>query len=229
MDIDRAVVGNTKHPRSLPGCFLFHAPLIRRVIIGDVDEIIDICGCESGQAANREAPYSAGTRKLSMMRDRIQANRLGASMMAFVAYTTVMLVLERRMRRAGGAGIIPFELAGNASRAEAIMTRWGSDGQRAARLSLWLDFGYMATYGTLMALLVERIRRRRGHSAALPAMVIVAVAGDALEGVSLLKVLNGTRVAVYSRRAQIAALVKFAVLAFALGYVAAGSFGRDHH
>ena len=123
-----------------------------------------------------------------MMRHRIQANRLGASMMAFVAYTAVMLVLERRMRQAGGAGIIPFELAGNASRAEAIMTRWGSDGQRAARLSLWLDFGYMATYGTLMALLVERMRRRRGHSAALPAMVIVAVAGDALEGVSLLKV-----------------------------------------
>ena len=117
-------------------------------------------------------------------------------MIAFVAYTAVMLVLERRMRQAGGPGIIPFELAGNASRAEAIMARWGSDGQRAARLSLWLDFGYMATYGTLMALLVERMRRRRGHPAALPAMVIVAVAGDALEGVSLLKVLNGTRVAV---------------------------------
>lgn len=80
-----------------------------------------------------------------------------------------------------------------------------------------------------MALLVERTRRRRGHPAALPAMVIVAVAGDALEGVSLLKVLNGTRVAVYSRRAQIAALIKFAVLAFALGYVAAGSFSREHH
>jgi hypothetical protein len=164
-----------------------------------------------------------------MMRDRIQVNRLGASIMAFVAYTAVMLMLERRMRQTGGPGIIPFELAGNASRAEAIMARWGSDGQRAARLSLWLDFGYMATYGTLMALLVERTRRRRGHPAALPAMVIVAVAGDALEGVSLLKVLNGTRVAVYSRRAQIAALIKFAVLAFALGYVAAGSFGRDHH
>lgn len=130
-----------------------------------------------------------------MMRDRIWANRLGASMMAFVGYTAVMLVLERRMRQAGGAGIIPFELAGNASRAEAIMARWGSDGQRAARLSLWLDFGYMATYGTLMALLVERMRRRRGHPAAMPATVIVAVAGDALEGVSLLKVLNGTRVA----------------------------------
>ncbi len=143
--------------------------------------------------------------------------------MAFVAYAAVMLVPERRMRQAGGAGIIRFELAGDASRAGAIMARWGNDGRRAARLSLWLDFGYMATYGTLMSLLVERTRRRRGHPAALPAIVIVAVAGDTLEGVWLLRVLKGRRVAVYSRRAQIAALVKFAVLVFALGYVAAGS------
>lgn len=159
---------------------------------------------------------------MSTVRDRTRTNRLGASMMAFVVYTAVMLVLERRMRQDGGAGIIRFELAGNASRADAIMARWGSEGQRAARLSLWLDFGYMATYGILMALLVDRTRRRRGHPAALPALVIVAVAGDALEGVALLKVLDGTRVAVYSRRAQIAALIKFAVLALALGYVAAG-------
>ena len=104
------------------------------------------------------------------------------------------------------------------------MTRWGSDGQRAARLSLWLDFGYMATYGTLTALLIDRTRRRRGHPAALPAAMIVAVTADATEGVSLLKVLNRTRIAVYARRAQIAAFIKFAVLAAALGYVATDRF-----
>jgi hypothetical protein len=141
---------------------------------------------------------------------------------AFAIYTAVMLVLERRMRQTGGPGVIPFELAGNASRAEEIMTRWGSDGQRAARLSTWLDFGYMTTYGVFTALLVDRTRRRRGHPAALPAIAAVAVAADAVEGVSLLKVLNRTRVAVYARRAQVAAIIKFAVLAGALGYVATG-------
>jgi hypothetical protein len=45
------------------------------------------------------------------------------------------------------------------------------------------------------------------------------VAGDAIEGVALLKVLNGTRVAFYARRARTAALFKFAVLAFSLGIV----------
>ena len=146
--------------------------------------------------------------------------RLAAATAAFVTYTAVMLGFEQRMRRAGGPGIIPFELAGNASRAEDIMARWGSDGQRAARLSLWLDFGYMATYGTLTTLLVDRARRRRGHPAAPLMMVAVAVAADATEGVSLLKVLDRTRVTVHSRRAQIAALIKFANLAGALGYVA---------
>lgn len=156
----------------------------------------------------------------------MRIHRIGASGLAFAAYTAGMLVLERRMRATGGPGIIPFELAGNASRAEAIMARWGSDGRRAARISTWLDFGYMTTYGVFAALLVERTRRRRGHPAALPAIVGVAVAGDAVEGISLLKVLNGTRVAENARCARSAALIKFAVLALALAYVGAGSLPR---
>jgi hypothetical protein len=160
------------------------------------------------------------------MRNRTLAQRIGASTIAFAGCSAVMFVLERRMRAAGGIGIIPFELAGNASRAEAIMARWGSDGRRAARMSLWLDFWYMVSYGNLLALLVERTRRRHGHPAALPAVVAVAVAGDAIEGVSLLKVLNGIRVAENARRARIAALTKFAVLAVALAYVVGGSLKR---
>jgi hypothetical protein len=151
----------------------------------------------------------------------VRPTPLGASFLAFVGYAALMLALERRMLQTGGPGIIPFELAGNASRAEAIIARWGSAGQRTARLSLWLDFGYMATYGTFTAPLVDRTGRRRGHSAVVPSMVIVAVAGDAIEGISLLKVLDGTRVGVHARRAQIAALIKFTVLGGALGYVAA--------
>lgn len=160
------------------------------------------------------------------MSQRVPNSRLAAAAVSVLGYTAVMLVLERRMRRSGGPGIIAFELAGSASRAEDIMTRWGGDGRRAARLSLWLDFGYMATYGVLTALLVERARRRRGHPPGVPAAVLVAVAGDAAEGVSLLRVLSGTRIGVHARRAQVAALIKFAVLVAALGYAATGS-GRQ--
>lgn len=85
----------------------------------------------------------------------------------------------------------------------------------------------MATYGTFAALLVDRARRRSGHRAALLATVIVAVAAHAIEGVSLLKVLDRTRVAVHARRAQIAALIKFAALACALAYVATDKSRTD--
>jgi hypothetical protein len=156
------------------------------------------------------------------MRDK----RLTAASAAFVVYTAVMLLIERRLRATGGPGIIAFELAGTEARAEDIMARWGSDGQRAARLSMWLDFGYMATYGALTALLVDWARRRRGDPAALPAIVIGAVAGDAIEGVALLKVLDRERIGVHARRARIAALVKFAILYGALAYVGLGTRAR---
>jgi hypothetical protein len=151
----------------------------------------------------------------------ISDQRLAAAGGVFLGYTAVMLLPERRMRATGGPGIIPFELAGSAAGAERIMTSWGPDGQRAARVSLWLDFGYMATYGTFTALLVDRARRRRGHPTVLPAAVIVAVAADAAEGVSLLKVLRRADIATHARRARVAALAKFALLVLALTYVAA--------
>ena len=144
---------------------------------------------------------------------------------AFAGYTAVMTVLESRMRATGGPGIIPFELAGSGFRAEQIMAQWGCEGEQAARASMWLDFGYMTTYGTLAALLVERARRRRGHPRALTSAVAVAVAGDAIEGISLLKVLDRERVDMHARRARAAALVKFAALAVALGYVLAEAVG----
>ena len=151
--------------------------------------------------------------------------RLNASAVAFACYTAVMLLVERGMRKTGGPGIIPFELAGSAARAEDIMTSWGADGQRSARLSLWLDFGYMLSYGTLAGLLVDGTRRHRGDPAALQLLVIGAVAGDAVEGISLLKVLSGTDVGTNARTARLAAVIKFALLAVALGYVITGRIG----
>jgi hypothetical protein len=138
--------------------------------------------------------------------------------MAFASYTALMLVFERRMRRTGGPGIVPFELAGTPEKAERIMAMWGTDGQWAARWSLWLDFGYMLTYGMLTATLVDRARHQFGHPPAVTAMVVPAVAADALEGLSLLKVLQHKDIAANARRARAAALSKFAVLGGTLLY-----------
>jgi hypothetical protein len=69
---------------------------------------------------------------------------------------------------------------------------------------------------------VEHARCRQGHSAALPLLAVGAVAGDAIEGVSLLKVFGGNQIDMYARRARRAALVKFAVVAVCLAYAAVG-------
>jgi hypothetical protein len=159
------------------------------------------------------------------MLGRLRDHKILAASAVFAGYTAVMVTLENRMRATGGPGIIAFELAGSGFRAEQIMAQWGPDGQRAARASMWLDFGYMTSYGVLSALLVERARRRRGHPPALTAAVAVAVAGDAIEGVSLIRVLGRESVDTHARRARTAALIKFAALAGALGYVAADAVG----
>jgi hypothetical protein len=137
---------------------------------------------------------------------------------AFVGYTSVMLALDRQMQRGGGRGMIAFELAGDADQAQRIMASWDDGGRRAARRSLQLDFGYMATYGVLTALLVNYARRRLGHPAVVCLGVVPAVVGDALEGVALLKVLAGNNIDANARCARRAAISKFAVLAGALLY-----------
>jgi hypothetical protein len=146
------------------------------------------------------------------------SSRLAWAVTAFAGYTSVMLTLERQMHRSGGPGIIAFELAGNAERAQRIISAWGDDGRRAARRSLQLDFGYMATYGALTAVLVDYARRRLGHPAGVCLSVVPAVVGDALEGVALLNVLAGNDIDANARRARRAAIAKFAVLVGALLY-----------
>lgn len=147
-----------------------------------------------------------------------RVKRLGWSAVATLAYAAVMLVAERGMRKTGGPGIIGFELAGNAERVQEIVAVWGADGRRWARWSLWLDFGYMLTYGTWALLLIERVRTRNGHPILLRLLPVGAVAGDAIEGVALLKALDGVDVDTNARRARSAALTKFILLAVGLAY-----------
>ena len=68
---------------------------------------------------------------------------LGAGQVLLLA---PLVALERRMKRTGGPGIIPFELAGTPERSRRIMERWGPEGRAAARTSLLLDYPFLVTY-----------------------------------------------------------------------------------
>ncbi|MFL5886439.1 MAG: hypothetical protein ACJ77M_15305 [Thermoleophilaceae bacterium] len=128
---------------------------------------------------------------------------------ATVALLIPLAVLDRRMQSTGGPGIIPFELAGPDGGPK-IMQRWGSDGRRAARASLVLDFPFLAAYTTLNV----RLAARAGGALApaVAATQVAAGACDAVENTALLGVLARGGDARLSVVARTAARIKFAGL-----------------
>ncbi len=148
---------------------------------------------------------------------------------------TVLLLLamspsDGRMKDTGGPGIVPLELSGGQGRAQEILDEWGKEGQDAARESLWIDFGFLAAYGTFLTLALAATRdlaRARGwpRLAALGGVVVyfgaLGAACDALENVGLLLTLDGAGSAL-PLLATIFAATKFALIAIAIAYIAAG-------
>ncbi|HEX4805726.1 MAG TPA: hypothetical protein VFU94_07485 [Conexibacter sp.] len=151
--------------------------------------------------------------------------------LAVVATFAVEYAYDRQMQDAGGHGIVAFEVAFTHARAHEILTAWGSDGRRAARLSLWFDFAFMAAYGAFLFLAARALRdalARRGRAGlarpggAVAALALVAVACDAFENVWLLLQLDGRARSVGPTAAGAFASVKFACLAVVLAYLLAG-------
>ena len=140
----------------------------------------------------------------------------------------VMAGLAAPMWDAGGPDIVWFELAWSQERASEILLEWDGDARDAARLSLWLDFLYLAGYGAFWALAARAMRDRAldagwerlgraGRFAAVAAPL--AAACDAGENVALLVVLEGRAVDVGPPVAAFFASVKFALIGFSVLFV----------
>jgi hypothetical protein len=150
---------------------------------------------------------------------------------ATLGLLVVLVVLDRRMQDAGGPGIVPFELAGSTARMEEILAEWGERGRDAARLSLWLDFAYLAAYGMFLWLAIRALRdaalrRARTGFARLGERIaplpLVAAACDAVEDVALLLVLGGRGGSAAPALAAAFASVKFACVGIAVLYLLGG-------
>lgn len=146
------------------------------------------------------------------------------------ALGAVLVGLDLRMQSAGGWGIIDFELAGTQERAREILTDWGPPGQSAARLSLWLDYGYLALYGAFWTLAVAAARDlalgRTWRRFAIAGGVVVAFPAaaatlDAIEDVGLLLALVRHGGETAPGLAAVCATGKFLFLFLAIGYVVA--------
>ncbi len=158
----------------------------------------------------------------------------GRGLIAAGIATVVMLLAmspsDGRMKDAGGPGIVPFELSGGQDRADEIMGQWGKEGQDAARESLWIDFGFMAAYGTFLTLALRAVRDTAGKRdwrrlATIGGVVVyfgaLGAGFDALENVCLLLTLGGAGAA-FPLLATIFAGFKFAFIAAAITYLIVG-------
>jgi len=141
-----------------------------------------------------------------------------------------LLLAERAMKRTGGPGIIPFELAGTPEHAERITRTWGTVGQAAARRSLMLDYPYLLVYATLQAIACNAAsdamgrRRREMLAAAGPPLAwgqLIAGGFDAIENTALLAILAG-RDGRLPAVARMCATAKFALVTAGAGYVMLG-------
>lgn len=150
---------------------------------------------------------------------------------ATLALFVVLALLDTRMTDEGGPGIVGFEFAASEDRAEEILADWGEEGRDAARLSLWLDFAYLALYGSFLTLAVAAIRdgaAARGRSrlvrtgAVIVAFPVTAAACDAAEDVLLLLVLGDEGGAAAPPLAAGLAGLKFALAGVAILYLLAG-------
>jgi hypothetical protein len=146
-----------------------------------------------------------------------------------------LVIIDQRLKDTGGPSIVEFEFVGSLERAEEMLAEWGAEGRDDARWSLWIDFGFMAAYGALLAVAALAIRdfaRERGlrrlaaAGVAAPFVAVAAALFDAAENTALLLILGGHGGSVAPPLATAFASVKFVLLIVAIGYVVWGLVSR---
>jgi hypothetical protein len=145
-----------------------------------------------------------------------------------VAFDVALIVIDRRLQATGGPSILGLEFAGSEQRAAEIMAEWGNHGRDLARLSLWIDFGFMLSYGTFFALAALATRdfaRERSLRAlasigiATPFFAPAAALFDAAENIAWLLVLGGHGGSFAPPFATACASLKFLFITLAIVYV----------
>lgn len=151
-----------------------------------------------------------------------------------VVLWVAMGAIERRLP-SGTPGIIEFEFVRNASRAARFLDEWGAGGRHTVRLSLWVDYGFMLSYGTFVTLAglatrdYARENGRRALAAAgryAPWFAAAAACFDAGENAFLLLVVGGHGGSAAPVLATACSSVKWTLITIAVAYVAWGVVSR---
>jgi len=154
---------------------------------------------------------------------------------AMAAFYIALFVLDQRLKATGGPSVLGLEFAGSEQRAAEIMSEWGDHGRNLARLSLWIDFGFMLSYGTfftLAALATRDYARERSLrtlatvGVVTPSFAAAAALFDAAENITWLLVLGGHGGSFAPPFATTCASLKFSLITLAIIYVLWGLVSR---
>ena len=173
------------------------------------------------------------THPFAWLPEATQRRGLIVLVVATLGVMAALGALEPRLRTASAPlGIVSFELAGDASAAEAILASWDERARLHAALSLGIDTLYLVLYSAAIALACARVSRRweqRGRHAVAALGVwlawgqLGAALCDAVENTALILTLDGGVRESLTRLAWGCAVVKFALVGCGLLYVAAGA------
>jgi hypothetical protein len=172
---------------------------------------------------------SAGRRRvLSLRRRTFTLLLLGG---ATIVLNLVLAWLDSQLKDTGGPSILGLEFAGNLGRVEEIQGEWGKHGEYLARISLWVDFGFMASYGAFFALACASVRdfaadrglrRLAAVGVVAPACAVAAALFDVAENSLWLLVLGGHLGEPAPPIATACACLKFLLIAVAIVYSLVG-------
>jgi hypothetical protein len=153
---------------------------------------------------------------------------LGATTLGF---TIALYLLDPHVQGYGAASISDFEFARSSSHAAQIVAEWGMEGRRLAHLGLWLDYGYMLSYGLFFALAgfavrdaarTQDWRRMAKAGIVVPYFALAAACFDAGENAALLVTLGGHGGNFAPPIATFCASIKWVLIGTAILYVLCG-------
>ncbi|MFQ6674016.1 MAG: hypothetical protein ACE5GH_04445 [Fidelibacterota bacterium] len=154
------------------------------------------------------------------------------------ALTLVLLVILNRLNTplttpAAPSGIISFELAGELSRTEAILESWGDTANIHAGFSLGLDYLFLVSYASFIALgcVLGAQTFPPGGLLALVGVFLAwlqfgAAVLDSVENFALIRLLLGDRHEGWPIVARWCALPKFAIVGAGAAYILLGAVAK---
>jgi hypothetical protein len=145
-----------------------------------------------------------------------------------VALMVILQLLGAPLRTAAApAGIVSYELAGQAAESQKILSAWDAVEKAFAGLNLGLDYLFIVSYvgaiglgcSLLAVKLVQRFRALAYIGVTLAWAQFLAAAFDSLENIALLKLLFGSEQPAWSVVARACAIPKFLIVLLGLLYI----------